>query len=46
MLIEAGFVEVRLTPKDTSKDILASWVPGGNVDRFVSSYIIEAVKPR
>lgn len=46
MLVEAGFVAIRLTPKDTSKEILTSWVPENNIERFVASYIIEAVKPR
>lgn len=46
MLGNVGFIDIKLTPKDTSKEILSSWVPGSNIDRYVASYVIEAVKPR
>jgi arsenite methyltransferase len=44
MLQNAGFKDIKLTPKDNSREILKSWVPGRNVEDFVSSYIIEAIK--
>jgi ubiquinone/menaquinone biosynthesis C-methylase UbiE len=46
LLCEAGFNEVKLTPKDTSKEILTSWMPETDIDQYVASYIIEAKKPR
>lgn len=44
MLRRVGFSDIKLTPKDNSKEIISSWVPGGNIEDFVASYIIEAVK--
>lgn len=45
LLRNSGFTEIKLTPKDTSKEILSSWMPGTDIDQYVASYIIEAVKP-
>ena len=44
MMQKAGFKDIKLTPKDNSKDIISSWVPGRNIEDFVASYIIEANK--
>jgi arsenite methyltransferase len=44
MLRDAGFVNIVLTPKDNSREIIASWVPGRNLEDYVASYIIEANK--
>jgi SAM-dependent methyltransferase len=44
MLKNAGFVSIRMFPKDNSKEIIKSWVPDKNVEEFVASYIIEAEK--
>jgi len=44
MLREAGFVNIVLTPKDNSREIISSWVPGKNLEDYVASYIIEANK--
>ncbi|MFB6468648.1 arsenite methyltransferase [Cytobacillus sp. Hz8] len=44
MLHNAGFKDVRMTPKDNSKEILKTWVPDKNIEDFVASFIIEAVK--
>jgi SAM-dependent methyltransferase len=41
----AGFTEVRIEPKDESKDFIRDWAPGQNVQDFVVSATIEAVKP-
>ena len=46
LLAEAGFIEIKLTQKDKSREILTSWVPGSNIDQYVASYVIEAMKPR
>ena len=45
LLHNSGFMEINLTIKDTSKEILSTWVPGSDIDQYVASYIIEAVKP-
>lgn len=44
MLQNAGFENIRLFPKDNSKEIIKSWVPDKNVEEFVASYMIEAKK--
>ncbi len=44
MLQKAGFVNIRLYPKDNSKEIVRSWAPGKGLEEFVASYIIEAEK--
>ena len=44
MIHNAGFKDIKLTPKDNSRDIISSWVPDKNVEDYVASYIIEAVK--
>jgi len=41
----AGFVNIQMTPKDNSADIVNSWLPGGGLDRYIASYNIETVKP-
>ncbi|MFA7129384.1 MAG: hypothetical protein WC136_09465, partial [Sphaerochaeta sp.] len=43
-LKEANFTDIRLQPKDSSKQILDSWNPGSNLEDYVASYIIEAKK--
>lgn len=44
ILQEAGFIDIKLTPKDNSKEIISSWVPDRNVEEYVSSFMIEATK--
>jgi SAM-dependent methyltransferase len=45
MLEQAGFVEIRITPKDESREFISEWVPGSGVEDYVVSAHIEAVKP-
>jgi len=44
MLQNAGFKEIRMTPKDNSKEIVKAWAPDKNIEDFVASYTIEATK--
>jgi SAM-dependent methyltransferase len=44
MLETAGFQDIKLFPKDTSRQILNSWAPGRNLEDFVASFTIEAKK--
>jgi len=41
---EVGFKDVRLTPKENSKEIIKSWGFGKNIEDYVASYMIEATK--
>lgn len=44
MLQNAGFENIRMIPKDNSKEIIKAWTSDKNVEDFVTSYIIEADK--
>ena len=44
MLEDVGFTNIKLTPKDNSKEIVNSWEPGKNLEDFIASYIIEGEK--
>lgn len=46
MIKEAGFTDVRIEPKDESKEFIRAWAPDHNVTDYVVSATIEAVKPR
>lgn len=44
-LAAAGFVDIRIAPKDESREFIREWVPGRGVENYVVSATIEAVKP-
>jgi len=44
MLGEAGFTNIRIQPKDESREFIRDWAPGMRVEDFVVSATIEAVK--
>jgi SAM-dependent methyltransferase len=45
MLLEAGFDDVVIAPKDESKSFIEQWAPGRSITDYVVSATIEAVKP-
>ncbi|MDH5765347.1 MAG: arsenite methyltransferase [Gammaproteobacteria bacterium] len=45
MMHNAGFENIRIQPKDESRQFIKDWAPGSNVEDFVLSATIEAVKP-
>lgn len=45
LLREAGFVDIRIQPKDESKSFIKDWSPGSRIEDYVVSAIIEARKP-
>ena len=45
ILKDAGFVDIRITPKDESKGVIDDWAPGTDVSDYVASTSVEAVKP-
>jgi arsenite methyltransferase len=45
MMREAGFTDIRIAPKDESRDFIRDWAPGRGVEDYVVSAAIEAVKP-
>ena len=44
-LAAAGFVDIRITVKPGSRELVATWVPGRGIEDFVASATIEARKP-
>ena len=45
MLHDAGFVDIRIQPKDESKTFIREWVPGTNIADYLISATIEAISP-
>jgi SAM-dependent methyltransferase len=45
-LAAAGFTDIRVDPKPQSREIVAGWAPGRNIEDYVLSATIEARKPR
>src|SRR5262249_36624485 len=44
-LEEAGFADIRVTPKPESRDVIATWAPDRGIEDYVVSAIVEARKP-
>ncbi|WP_214629435.1 arsenite methyltransferase [Paenibacillus agaridevorans] len=45
MLTKSGFTEVHVEPKEESKSFIKDWVPGSNVEQYIASAVIKAMKP-
>lgn len=45
ILTDTGFTNIRIAPKDESRDFIKDWAPGRGVEDYVLSATIEAVKP-
>jgi SAM-dependent methyltransferase len=45
MLADAGFEQIRIQPKDESREFIRDWAPGRGVEDYVVSATIEAIKP-
>jgi arsenite methyltransferase len=45
MLRESGFDQIRIQPKDVSRQFIREWAPDRNVEDYIASALIEAVKP-
>ncbi len=46
LIKEAGFENVRIEPKDESKEFIRDWAPDHNVTDYVVSATIEGIKPK
>ncbi len=44
MIAEAGFVEIRIRPREESRELIRRWSPGRNLEDVVISASIEALK--
>jgi len=45
MLKDAGFENIKIEPKDESRDLISMWAPGHNAGDYIVSSYIEAIKP-
>lgn len=45
MLLQSGFTDVVVEPKEESKTFIKDWVPGANVENFIVSAVIRGTKP-
>lgn len=45
MLRSAGFVDIRIQPKDSSRQFIREWIPGSQASDYVLSATIEATRP-
>src|SRR5262249_39819283 len=45
-LAECGFVDVLVSPKPESREMIATWSPGSGIEDYVVSATIEARKPQ
>jgi SAM-dependent methyltransferase len=45
-LTAAGFVEIRISVKPESRELVKTWAPGQGIEDYVASAAIEARKPR
>ena len=45
MLREAGFYEIKIVPKDTSRSFIREWLPEKRIEDYLVSATIEAAKP-
>jgi len=44
-LVDVGFIDIKITPKPESRELIATWAPGRGIEDYVVSAIIEARKP-
>ncbi|MDT3426255.1 SAM-dependent methyltransferase [Paenibacillus forsythiae] len=44
MLKQSGFTDISIEPKDESKAFIKDWVPGSNIENYVVSAVIKAIK--
>ena len=45
MLQAAGFKDIKIAPKDSSRSFIREWLPGKKIEDYLVSATIEATKP-
>jgi SAM-dependent methyltransferase len=44
MLSDSGFMGINIVPKDKSREFIKEWIPGKNIENYIISATIEAIK--
>jgi len=44
MMQQAGFKNIKIEPKDESREFIKDWAPGSNIENYVTSANIQAIK--
>lgn len=45
MLQQSGFTQITIEPKEESKNFIKDWVSGANIEDYIVSAVIKAIKP-
>lgn len=45
MLVNSGYTQIEINPKDESKEFIKDWAPGKNIADYILSATITAIKP-
>lgn len=45
MLRQSGFTDISVEPKDESKAFIKDWIKGSNIEDYIVSAVIKAIKP-
>ena len=45
ILRACGFEQIRIRPKDESREFIRDWAPGRRIEDYVVSATIEAIRP-
>lgn len=45
ILEQSGYTQITIEPKDESRTFIKDWLPGANIEDYIVSAIIKAVKP-
>lgn len=45
MLKQNGFVQISIEPKEQSRSFIRNWLPDSQIDDYICSAVIQAVKP-
>ena len=46
MLVRTGFKDIQIKPKAGSREFIRNWMPNSNIEDYVVSATITAVKPQ
>jgi len=44
-LINIGFIDIKVSPKETSREFIRDWLPNSKIEDYIVSATIEATKP-